>query len=90
MTLFPAAERLSSDWRDFRRIEKYAEQGKSSTKELVWSWAHKNKTVGDLLSVLQEMGQQRAISLFRGKELLKTHIATVRIICLIKKTHTQS
>nr|DBA31093.1 TPA: hypothetical protein GDO54_007001 [Pyxicephalus adspersus] len=58
-------ERLSSDWRDFRKIERYAEQGKSRTKELVWSWAHKNKTVGDLLTVLQEMGQQRAISLFR-------------------------
>ncbi|XP_073476210.1 interleukin-1 receptor-associated kinase 3 isoform X2 [Aquarana catesbeiana] len=64
------AERLSSDWRDFRRIEKYAEQGKSSTKELVWSWAHKNKTVGDLLLVLQEMGQQRAISLFREINVL--------------------
>ncbi|XP_018431847.1 PREDICTED: interleukin-1 receptor-associated kinase 3 [Nanorana parkeri] len=64
------AERLSSDWRDFRKVEKYAEQGKSRTKELVWSWAHKNKTVGDLLLVLQEMGQQRAISLFREINVL--------------------
>ncbi|XP_075065586.1 interleukin-1 receptor-associated kinase 3 [Mixophyes fleayi] len=58
------AERLTSDWMDFRKIEKYADQGKSRTKELLWSWAHKNKTVGDLLVVLQEMGLQRAITLF--------------------------
>ncbi|XP_077121331.1 interleukin-1 receptor-associated kinase 3 isoform X1 [Ranitomeya variabilis] len=58
------AERLSSDWMDFRKIEKCAEQGKSRTKELLWSWAHKNKTVGDLLKVLQEMGHQRAITIF--------------------------
>ncbi|KAM5171994.1 interleukin-1 receptor-associated kinase 3 [Mantella aurantiaca] len=64
------AERLSSDWRDFRKFEKYAEQGKSRTKELVWSWAHKNKTVGDLIEVLQEMGHQRAISLFREINVL--------------------
>ncbi|XP_063783610.1 interleukin-1 receptor-associated kinase 3 [Pseudophryne corroboree] len=49
---------------DFRKIEKYAVQGKSRTKELLWSWAHKNKTVGDLLIVLQEMGLQRAMNLF--------------------------
>ncbi|XP_068132844.1 interleukin-1 receptor-associated kinase 3 [Hyperolius riggenbachi] len=58
-------ERLISDWKDFRKIEKYADQGKSRTKEMVWSWAHKNKTVGDLLLVLQEMGHQRALSIFR-------------------------
>ncbi|KAM4036277.1 interleukin-1 receptor-associated kinase 3 [Anomaloglossus baeobatrachus] len=58
------AERLSSDWMDFRKIEKCAEQGRSRTKELLWSWAHKNKSVDDLLEVLQEMGHRRAISLF--------------------------
>lgn len=50
---------------DFRKIEKCAEQGRSRTKELLWSWAHKNKTIGDLLEVLQEMGHQRAITLFK-------------------------
>ncbi|XP_073507836.1 interleukin-1 receptor-associated kinase 3 isoform X2 [Phyllobates terribilis] len=58
------AERLSSDWMDFHKIEKCAEQGRSRTKELLWSWAHKNKTVGDLLEVLQQMGHQRAITIF--------------------------
>ncbi|XP_015995409.2 interleukin-1 receptor-associated kinase 3 isoform X1 [Rousettus aegyptiacus] len=57
------AERLSSSWLDVRHIEKYVDQGKSGTRELLWSWAQKNKTVGDLLQVLQEMGHHRAIHL---------------------------
>ncbi|KAG9490353.1 hypothetical protein GDO78_005955 [Eleutherodactylus coqui] len=64
------AERLSSDWMDFRKIEKCAEQGRSRTKELLWSWAHKNKTIGDLLEVLQEMGHQRATALFKEVNVL--------------------
>ncbi|XP_075713021.1 interleukin-1 receptor-associated kinase 3 isoform X2 [Rhinoderma darwinii] len=65
-----SAERLSSDWMDFRKIEKCAEQGRSRTKELLWSWAHKNKTVGDLLEVLHEMGHQRAITVFKEVNVL--------------------
>ncbi|XP_074082308.1 interleukin-1 receptor-associated kinase 3 isoform X2 [Macrotis lagotis] len=57
------AERLSSNWLEVRHIEKYVEQGKSGTRELLWSWAQKNKTIGDLLQVLQEMGHERAINL---------------------------
>uniref|UniRef100_A0A2R9BIU6 Interleukin-1 receptor-associated kinase 3 n=1 Tax=Pan paniscus TaxID=9597 RepID=A0A2R9BIU6_PANPA len=57
------AERLSSSWLDVRHIEKYVDQGKSGTRELLWSWAQKNKTIGDLLQVLQEMGHRRAIHL---------------------------
>ncbi|XP_023376133.1 interleukin-1 receptor-associated kinase 3 [Pteropus vampyrus] len=57
------AERLSSSWLDVRHIEKYVDQGKSGTRELLWSWAQKNKTVGDLLQILQEMGHHRAIHL---------------------------
>ncbi|XP_007126331.1 interleukin-1 receptor-associated kinase 3 [Physeter macrocephalus] len=57
------AERLSSSWLDVRHIEKYVDQGKSGTRELLWSWAQKNKTIGDLLQILQEMGHQRAIHL---------------------------
>ncbi|XP_051026357.1 interleukin-1 receptor-associated kinase 3 [Acomys russatus] len=57
------AERLSNSWLDVRHIEKYVDQGKSGTRELLWSWAQKNKTIGDLLRVLQEMGHQRAIHL---------------------------
>ncbi|XP_040265341.1 interleukin-1 receptor-associated kinase 3 [Bufo bufo] len=55
---------------DFRKIERCAEQGKSRTKELLWSWAHKNKTIGDLLEVLHEMGHQRAITLFKETNVL--------------------
>ncbi|XP_076967450.1 interleukin-1 receptor-associated kinase 3 [Tamandua tetradactyla] len=57
------AERLSNSWLDVRHIEKYVEQGKSGTRELLWSWAQKNKTIGDLLQILQEMGHHRAIHL---------------------------
>lgn len=57
------AERLSNSWLDVRHIEKYVDQGKSGTRELLWSWAQKNKTVGDLLQILQEMGHQRAVHL---------------------------
>lgn len=60
---FSTAERLSNSWLDVRHIEKYVDQGKSGTRELLWSWAQKNKTIGDLLQVLQEMGHQRAIHL---------------------------
>ncbi|XP_036156214.1 interleukin-1 receptor-associated kinase 3 isoform X3 [Myotis myotis] len=56
-------ERLSNTWLDVRHIEKYVDQGKSGTRELLWSWAQKNKTVGDLLQILQEMGHHRAIHL---------------------------
>ncbi|XP_066114299.1 interleukin-1 receptor-associated kinase 3 isoform X3 [Saccopteryx bilineata] len=57
------AERLSNNWLDVRHIEKYVDQGKSGTRELLWSWAQKNKTIGDLLQILQEMGHHRAIHL---------------------------
>ncbi|XP_053319219.1 interleukin-1 receptor-associated kinase 3 isoform X2 [Spea bombifrons] len=69
------AARLSTDWMEFRKIEKYAEQGKSRTRELLWSWAQKNKTVGDLLMVLHMMGHERAIHLFnsQGASLFLAH-----------------
>nr|XP_051701609.1 interleukin-1 receptor-associated kinase 3 isoform X2 [Oryctolagus cuniculus] len=57
------AERLSNSWLDVRLIEKYVDQGKSGTRELLWSCAQKNKTIGDLLQILQEMGHHRAIHL---------------------------
>ncbi|KAM7114642.1 interleukin-1 receptor-associated kinase 3 isoform 2-T2 [Molossus nigricans] len=57
------AERLSNSWLDVRHIEKYVDQGKSGTRELLWSWAQKNKTIGDLLQILHEMGHHRAIHL---------------------------
>ncbi|RXM97989.1 Interleukin-1 receptor-associated kinase 3 [Acipenser ruthenus] len=42
-----------------------SEQGKSRTRELLWSWAQRNGTVGDLVHILQEMDHQRAIQVFR-------------------------
>lgn len=45
----------------------YVAAGKSPTQELMWSWAQKNKRVGDLLKVLDEMGHARATSLFQSQ-----------------------
>ncbi|XP_069485862.1 interleukin-1 receptor-associated kinase 3 isoform X2 [Ambystoma mexicanum] len=64
------AERLLTDWMEFRKVERYAEQGKSRTRELLWSWAQKNKTLGDLLEALHDMGQERAIHLFSRQGLV--------------------
>ncbi|XP_063301204.1 interleukin-1 receptor-associated kinase 3 [Pelobates fuscus] len=82
------AEHISTDWMEFRKIERYAEQGKSRTRELLWSWAHKNKTVGDLLTVLYEMGHERAIHLFtnQGAGLVCVHGSDHRYAGL--KNHT--
>lgn len=44
----------------------YAAAGKSPTHELLWSWAQQNKTVADLMRVLEEMGHYRALDLFRS------------------------
>ncbi|XP_056604048.1 interleukin-1 receptor-associated kinase 3 isoform X2 [Triplophysa dalaica] len=49
---------------DVRCIETCSAGGKSPTQELIWSWAQQNKTVGDLLKVLDQMGHVRARSLF--------------------------
>uniref|UniRef100_A0A8C2VZY4 Interleukin 1 receptor associated kinase 3 n=1 Tax=Chinchilla lanigera TaxID=34839 RepID=A0A8C2VZY4_CHILA len=58
-------------WLDVRHIEKYVDQGKSGTRELLWSWAQKNKTIGDLLQILEDMGHHRAIHLItkHGKRM---------------------
>ncbi|XP_066579881.1 interleukin-1 receptor-associated kinase 3 isoform X2 [Amia ocellicauda] len=58
------AERILPDWLEVRCMERVGALGKSPTRELLWSWAQKNKTVGDLLEVLQDMGHQRAMQLF--------------------------
>ncbi|XP_039625651.1 interleukin-1 receptor-associated kinase 3 isoform X1 [Polypterus senegalus] len=58
------AERVLPNWLEVRYFERLSEQGKSQTRELLWQWAQRNKTVGDLLLVLKDMGHQRAISLF--------------------------
>lgn len=80
------AERLSNSWLDVRHIEKYVDQGKSGTRELLWSWAQKNKTIGDLLQILEDMGHYRAIHLIteHGKYVLKLWLLiypTRLIIC---------
>nr|XP_014340201.1 PREDICTED: interleukin-1 receptor-associated kinase 3 [Latimeria chalumnae] len=69
------AEHISADWLEFRNVQEHATRGKSRTGELLWSWAQKNKTVGDLLLILQEMDHQRAMSIFtqEGKSLPASH-----------------
>lgn len=60
------AARISPSWLDVRCTEMREAAGKSPTQELLWCWAQQNKTVGDLLRVLEEMGHQRALSLFQS------------------------
>ncbi|XP_063067520.1 interleukin-1 receptor-associated kinase 3 [Engraulis encrasicolus] len=60
------AARISPSWVDVRLMETREAAGKSPTQELLWSWAQQNKTVGDLLRVLEDMGHQRALSLFQS------------------------
>uniref|UniRef100_A0A672JTC6 Interleukin 1 receptor associated kinase 3 n=1 Tax=Sinocyclocheilus grahami TaxID=75366 RepID=A0A672JTC6_SINGR len=52
---------------EVRCTEMYVAAGKSPTQELMWLWAQQNKTVGDLLKVLDEMGHTRARSLFQSQ-----------------------
>uniref|UniRef100_A0A4W3ITZ2 Interleukin 1 receptor associated kinase 3 n=1 Tax=Callorhinchus milii TaxID=7868 RepID=A0A4W3ITZ2_CALMI len=76
------AERISTDWLEFRTIERFAEQGKSRTGELLWMWGLKNKTVGDLLQLLHDMDQQRAIHLFVQKDVKPRSLFTYEDIAL--------
>ncbi|KAI4897649.1 hypothetical protein NFI96_025735 [Prochilodus magdalenae] len=62
------AARVLSSWSDVRHAEMHATAGKSPTHELVWSWAQQNKTVGDLVRVLEDMGHYRALGLFQSQE----------------------
>uniref|UniRef100_A0A4W3I5T5 Interleukin 1 receptor associated kinase 3 n=1 Tax=Callorhinchus milii TaxID=7868 RepID=A0A4W3I5T5_CALMI len=79
------AERISTDWLEFRTIERFAEQGKSRTGELLWMWGLKNKTVGDLLQLLHDMDQQRAIHLFVQKGKIAAFYFTNDPISPIKR-----
>ncbi|XP_026065911.1 interleukin-1 receptor-associated kinase 3-like isoform X2 [Carassius auratus] len=56
---------------EVRCTEMYVAAGKSPTQELMWLWAQQNKTVGDLLKVLDEMGHTRARSLFQSQDSCK-------------------
>uniref|UniRef100_A0A674A3C3 Interleukin-1 receptor-associated kinase 3 n=1 Tax=Salmo trutta TaxID=8032 RepID=A0A674A3C3_SALTR len=58
------AARIVPSWMEVRRTERLEAIGKSPTRELIWSWAQQNKTVGDLVNVLEDMGHYRALQLF--------------------------
>ncbi|KAI7791819.1 Irak3 protein [Triplophysa rosa] len=62
------ASRILPSLLDVRCVETCSTGGKSPTQELMWSWAQQNKTVGDLLKVLDQMGHVRARSLFQSKD----------------------
>ncbi|XP_048013338.1 interleukin-1 receptor-associated kinase 3 isoform X2 [Megalobrama amblycephala] len=85
---------------EVRCTEMYAAAGKSPTQELMWSWAQQNKTVGDLLKVLDEMGHVRARSLFQSQDscvlksssppLFATHLPNNEKSCQISALHPES
>eukprot|EP00063_Salmo_salar_P034532 XP_014009367.1 PREDICTED: interleukin-1 receptor-associated kinase 3-like isoform X2 [Salmo salar] len=62
------AARIVPSWMEVRRTERLEAIGKSPTRELIWSWAQQNKTVGDLVNVLEDMGHYRALQLFIPQE----------------------
>uniref|UniRef100_A0A672JT35 Interleukin 1 receptor associated kinase 3 n=1 Tax=Sinocyclocheilus grahami TaxID=75366 RepID=A0A672JT35_SINGR len=72
---------------EVRCTEMYVAAGKSPTQELMWLWAQQNKTVGDLLKVLDEMGHTRARSLFQSQAVHVNHTA---ILTIISPTKPQS
>ncbi|KAJ8373632.1 hypothetical protein SKAU_G00042120 [Synaphobranchus kaupii] len=63
------AARILPSWSELRLTERLEAAGKSPTSELLWSWAQKNKTVGDLLRVLEDMGHERALHVFRPGDM---------------------
>ncbi|MCJ8743384.1 hypothetical protein PDJAM_G00093410 [Pangasius djambal] len=65
------AARILPSWLELRRSELHAAAGKSPTHELLWSWAQQNKTVADLMRVLEDMGHYRALDLFRSHDSYK-------------------
>nr|CFV75252.2 interleukin-1 receptor-associated kinase 3 [Oncorhynchus mykiss] len=58
------ASRIVPSWTEVRRTERLEAIGKSPTRELIWAWAQQNKTVGDLVKVLEDMCHYRALQLF--------------------------
>lgn len=62
------ASRILPSLLDVRCADMHAAAGRSPTQELMWSWAQQNKTVGDLLKVLDQMGHRRARSLFQPQD----------------------
>uniref|UniRef100_A0A8C7MZA0 Interleukin 1 receptor associated kinase 3 n=1 Tax=Oncorhynchus kisutch TaxID=8019 RepID=A0A8C7MZA0_ONCKI len=62
------AARIVPSWTEVRRTERLEAIGKSPTRELIWSWAQQNKTVGDLVKVLEDMGHYRALQFFIPQE----------------------
>ncbi|KAF7693939.1 interleukin-1 receptor-associated kinase 3 [Silurus meridionalis] len=65
------AARILPNWLELRCSEMHAAAGKSPTHELLWSWAQQNKTVADLITVLEDMGHYRALDLFRSRDSYK-------------------
>ena len=51
-------------WLEVRQAERLEAAGRSPSRELLWSWAQQNRTVADLVRVLEDMGHHRALQLF--------------------------
>ncbi|XP_027007475.2 interleukin-1 receptor-associated kinase 3 [Tachysurus fulvidraco] len=60
------AARILPSWLEVRCTEMHVAAGRSPTHELLWSWAQQNKTLEDLMRVLEDMGHHRALDLFRS------------------------
>uniref|UniRef100_A0A8C1X1R3 Interleukin-1 receptor-associated kinase 3 n=1 Tax=Cyprinus carpio TaxID=7962 RepID=A0A8C1X1R3_CYPCA len=75
---------------EVRCVEMYVAAGKSPTQELMWLWAQQNKTVGDLLKVLDEMGHARARSLFQSQGNIFIYLPNTEGSCQISPLNPES
>ncbi|KAJ3612559.1 hypothetical protein NHX12_020830 [Muraenolepis orangiensis] len=57
------AARIVPSWLDVRHAERLEAAGRSPARELLWSWAQQQKTVADLVQVLEAMGHHWALRL---------------------------
>uniref|UniRef100_S4RT09 Protein kinase domain-containing protein n=1 Tax=Petromyzon marinus TaxID=7757 RepID=S4RT09_PETMA len=55
---------MISDMTEMRLLALKGEHGKSCTAELIWTWGQRNHTVGELLDLLEVIGNKRALNLF--------------------------
>ncbi|XP_078730270.1 interleukin-1 receptor-associated kinase 3-like isoform X2 [Lampetra fluviatilis] len=58
------AKHMISDMTEMRLLALKGEHGKSCTAELIWTWGQRNHTVGELLDLLEVIGNKRALNLF--------------------------
>ncbi|CAN0068861.1 unnamed protein product [Lampetra planeri] len=82
------AKHMISDMTEMRLLALKGEHGKSCTAELIWTWGQRNHTVGELLDLLEVIGNKRALNLFLREMLDLQQIFSLQAI--LEGTHNFS